>query len=255
VIVNEAFARAFTAGARIGSPIGSRLRYRARGDAAETPASEPGFDVVGVVRDFNLDPDDDGHESPIVFHAALAGALPGVYMSVRTRGTPAAITARLPVMAAAVDARIVVHEALPMEQWVRDATLMVFLAAELGVTGLVLFLSALGLFSLVSVGVSRRTREIGLRVSLGATPRHVLTRIVAKAMVLMGSGIVAGGALLALALALGMGPYGEPAKDIPLFSGYFALTCAVMLVACLIACIGPASRALSISPADALKET
>ena len=64
------------------------------------------------------------------------------------------------------------------------------------VTVLVLFLSALGIFSLVSISVSRRTREIGLRAALGATPRQVLARILSRAVVLMGSGIVAGGALL-----------------------------------------------------------
>ena len=76
-------------------------------------------------------------------------------------------------------------------------------------TALVLFLSALGIFSLVSVSVSRRTREIGLRAALGANPRHVLAGILSSAVVLMGSGIAAGGALLLLVVALGMGPSGR----------------------------------------------
>ena len=75
-----------------------------------------------------------------------------------------------------------------------------------GVTVLVLFLSAMGIFSLMSVSVSRRTREIGLRAALGANPRHVLAGILSRAMVLMGSGIAAGGALLLLFVALGAGP-------------------------------------------------
>jgi len=118
----------------------------------------------------------------------------------------------------------------------------------------VLFLSALGIFSLMSISVSRRTREIGLRAALGATPRQVLARILSRAVVLMGSGIGAGGALLLLALALGQGPSGSPAEDVPLFAAYLGMTSAVMLTACLLACIGPARRALKINPTDALKE-
>ena len=84
-------------------------------------------------------------------------------------------------------------------------------------TSLVLFLSAMGIFSLVSVSVSRRTREIGLRAALGANPRHVLAGILSRAMVLMGSGITAGGALLLLFVAQG-GPTGRPAEDVALFA-------------------------------------
>ena len=121
-------------------------------------------------------------------------------------------------------------------------------------TVLVLFLSALCIFSLMSISVSRRTREIGLRAALGATPRQLLGRILARALTLMGSGIAAGGALLMLALALGQGPSGRPAEDVPLFAWYLGMTSAVMLAACLLACIGPARRALTINPIEALRE-
>jgi len=57
------------------------------------------------------------------------------------------------------------------------------------VTALVLFLSALGIFSLMSVSVSRRTREIGLRAALGANPRHLLAEVLSRAMVLMGAAL------------------------------------------------------------------
>ena len=206
------------------------------------------------MRDFDLDPDDKGDEQPCVFHAATAGAMSPLLMSVRMRGSPAALAARLPVIATMVDARILVPDAQPMEDWIRDMFLMVFLGVEVAVTALVLFLSALGIFSLASVSVSRRTREIGLRVSLGAMPRQVLTGILAQAVVLMASGIVAGAALLLLALALGQGPSGQPSEDIALFSGYLGLTSAVMLVACLLACIGPATRALRLNPSEALRD-
>jgi putative ABC transport system permease protein len=117
-----------------------------------------------------------------------------------------------------------------------------------------LFLSALGIFSLVSISVSRRTREIGLRAALGATPGQVLGRILSRALMLMGSGVAAGGVLLMWSLALGAGPSGRAVDDMALFAGYLGVTSAVMLAACLLACIGPARRALGINPTEALRE-
>ena len=127
------------------------------------------------------------------------------------------------------------------------------LGALAGVTGLVLFLSALGIFSLMSVTVSRRTREIGLRTALGAHPRHVLAEVLSRAMVLMGSGIAAGGALLLWGVAIA-GPSGRPAEDLAQFAVWLGATAAVMAAAGLLACVGPARRALRINPIDALRE-
>ena len=256
VIVNEAFVRGFLQSKGSGSPIGARVRYVRpdRSTAADRPADS--FEIVGVARDFGLDPDDDGREQAYVFHAAPAGTMSSVVMSVRMRGNPAPLAARLPVIAATVDARLLVQEAQPLNEWVRqrDMSLIVTVGAQVAVTALVLFLSALGIFSLVSISVSRRTREIGLRAALGANPRTLLAGVLSRAVALMGSGITAGGALLLLSLALGAGPSGRPAEDIPLFAAYLGITSVVMLAACLLACIGPAGRALRINPIDALRE-
>ena len=212
-------------------------------------------EIVGVVRDFGLDPDDNGNEQPHVFQAASAGAASSMVMSVRTRGNPGPLAARLPLIATALDAHLLVRDSQPMTEWIRqrDDFLIATVGAQVGVTLLVLFLSALGIFSLVSISVSRRTREIGLRAALGATPRQVLARILARALTLMGSGIGAGGAVLMLAVALGQGP-NRSAEDVPLFAGYLGMTSVVMIAACLLACIGPARRALRINPTDALRE-
>ena len=76
---------------------------------------EPWSEIVGVVRDFGLDPDDDGNEQPHVFHAASPGALSSLVMSVRMRGNPATLAARLPLIAATVDARLLVQDSQPMD--------------------------------------------------------------------------------------------------------------------------------------------
>jgi ABC-type antimicrobial peptide transport system permease subunit len=122
------------------------------------------------------------------------------------------------------------------------------ITAVLGaVTSLVLFLSALGIFSLLSVSVSRRTREIGLRGALGANPRHVLFEILSRALVLMGTGIGTGGAFLLFLIAAWE-------ENVALFAGWLGITCVVMLTVGVIACIEPARRALGINPIDALRQ-
>lgn len=252
VIVNEAFAREFSREAGRGSPLGARVRYAASSARPDASAAEPWFEIVGIVRDLGLNPDDLGHEQPSVFHAASADTVTPLVMSVRVRGNPAALAARLPVIAAAVDASLLV-EARSLEDWIqRDVILSVALPAA--VTGLGLFLSAMSIFSLVSVSVSRRTREIGVRAALGANPRHLLAGILSRAMVLMVSGIIAGGALLLWAIARGAGPSGRAAEDVPQFAMWLGVTSAVMLAACLLACVGPARRALRINPTEALRD-
>jgi predicted permease len=260
IVVNEAFARGFSRQTGSASPIGSRLRFAVAPDDDEVDGARPTAwerwsEIVGVVRDFGLDPDDNGNEQPHVFQAASAGAASSIVMSVRTRGNPGPLAARLPLIAAALDAHLLVRDSQPMTEWIRqrDDFLIATVGAQVGVTLLVLFLSALGIFSLVSISVSHRTREIGLRAALGATPRQVLVRILARALTLMGSGIGAGGAVLMLAVALGQGP-NRSAEDVPLFAGYLGMTSVVMIAACLLACIGPARRALRINPTDALRE-
>jgi predicted permease len=251
VIVNETFARAFARDTGSGSPIGARLRYSAAAGQDDASMADRWFEIVGVVRDFGLDPDDLGREPAVVFHAAPADTMSSLVMSVRVRGNPATLAARLPAIAATVDAGLLVRDAQPLSEWIRQRDMHLIMAAGMLalVTAIVLFLSALGIFSLMSVSVSRRTREIGVRAALGASPRHLLAGILSRAMALMGSGIATGGVLLLWIVAVV-----RPLEEITLYAGYLGVTSLVMLAACLLACIGPARRALRIDPTDALKE-
>jgi len=81
----------------------------------------------------------------------------------------------------------------------------------------------------------------------------VLTEILSRAMVLMGSGIAAGGVLLLWVVAL-EGPSGRPAEDLAQVAVWLGATAAVMAAAGLLACVGPARRGLRINPIDALRE-
>ena len=135
----------------------------------------------------------------------------------------------------------------------RDTTGIALVGALGGVTLLVLAMSAMGIFSLMSVSVSRRTREIGLRTALGANPRQVLVSVLSRAAILMASGGAAGGALLLWIVGV-RGSSGRPAEDIAPYVSWLVVTALVMLAAGLLASIQPARRALRISPADALRE-
>ena len=107
---------------------------------------------------------------------------------------------------------------------------------------IVLLLSATGIHSLMSFTVSRRTREIGIRAALGASPGRIVAGIFSRAFLQIGAGVLAGSGLGAL---LGLGSMRE----------VLLLLAAdgVMLIVGLAACVVPLRRALRIDPTEALR--
>jgi predicted permease len=242
VLVNEAFARRYMAGA---SPVGRRVRYA----GSDPAAPEPWLEIVGMVKDIGMTPTDLG-EAPYIFRAASPVTAYPLVMGVRTTGDPAALAPRLRTIAASLDAGLRLDDVRSLDEhaWRVDVPQMVGAGAIAAVVGLGLFLSAAGIFSLMSVSVARRTREIGLRSALGASSGRLLAGIFTRAVVLVGSGILAGNVVLLLLVRL--------ATDLELADVAEALlmTSAVMLTVGLLACVEPARRALRIHPTDALKE-
>jgi putative ABC transport system permease protein len=122
----------------------------------------------------------------------------------------------------------------------------------LGAMGMLgLMLAAIGLYGVLLFSVSRRTREIGLRVALGATPSDVLRIVGRQSLILLGGGILVGLALaflvmqpLAMFLVPGLSTL-DPAA-------VFAVT-AVLGATALLASLAPAARALRIDPMTALR--
>ncbi len=125
-------------------------------------------------------------------------------------------------------------------------------AIVLGVFGvLAMVLAATGLFALVAYSVARRTREIGIRMSLGARPAQVLSTVLRRTVVLCGIGITLGiAATLAAAKMLSALLYGIGPRDPATYASALVLMIAVALVACW----GPAARAVHIDPARTLRE-
>jgi hypothetical protein len=198
VIVNEGFARLFQRTTGQESPIGARVRRRAGGPGPEA-AQEPWYEIVGVARDIGLDPSGDAYEeAAFVYFAASPATMGRPVILIRVRGNAGGLAARLPILAAAVDPGLTVQHALPLNDIVqlRNRTNLGLVSALGGVTLLVLAMSAMGIFALMSVSVSRRTREIGLRTALGANPRQVMVSVLSRAAILMTSGGAIGAAVL-----------------------------------------------------------
>jgi putative ABC transport system permease protein len=241
VIVNEAFARRYTKG---GSPVGRRVRYVESDRAKPHP-----FEIVGMVRDIGMTPTDLG-EAPYMYHAASSATASPLVMGVRLAGDPSALAPRVREIAAAIDpnVRLGIVQALDEVVWSYDAPQLAASAGVAGVVSLGLFLSAASIFSLMSVSVTRRTREIGLRAALGASHGRLLAEIFSRALVLIGSGIAAGDTVVVL--------FATSLEDVS--PGWVVsellITSTVMLTVGLLGCIEPARRALRINPTEALKE-
>ncbi|MGH8189022.1 MAG: ABC transporter permease, partial [Steroidobacteraceae bacterium] len=243
VVVNEAFARQHTKG---GSPVGRRVRFAGSG----TPQPGPWFEIIGMVRDIGMTPTGSG-EAPHVYRAASPATTSPLMMGVRLASDPSALVRRVREIAVEVDPNVRLGTVQPLDEvvWSRDARSFAVSGGIVGVVSLGLFLSAAGIFSLMSVTVARRTREIGLRVALGASPGRVLAGIFSRALLLIGSGIVAGNSVIVL-LAIAL----EDRWSVAWVARALLITSSVMLTVGLLGCVEPARRALRINPTEALKE-
>jgi predicted permease len=246
IIVNTTFAqRAFGAS----NPIGRRLRQT----TSDGTAVGPWLEIIGVVGPMGvhaLTPSqDDG-----VYLPMAEGDVNPVRLAIWTRGDPSALAPRVHELARAVDPNAVIATPIPLDQmfegdWYFLKALVVGVAVLVGV---LLSLAASALYAILSLVVTQRTREIGIRVALGANHSRIVRDVAARAVVQIGIGVLLGlpfaGALCyeflevtgsgsvpgAVAMALGVGA-------------------AVMLVVSLTACTVPTLRALRIAPVDALR--
>ena len=172
---------------------------------------------------------------------------------IRTAQPPQTIVAALTREVRALDANLALYETLTLQEQVDRSTSTQLVAVTLvGILGgLALLLASVGLYGLMSYAVSQSTRELGLRMALGAGVFTVLRMVISRGLTLTAAGILAGIATaFALTRLLGGYLYNVNPRD-PLA---FGSGLAVMMITAVAACLLPAWRAARTDPARALRD-
>ncbi|MEX2177745.1 MAG: ABC transporter permease [Gemmatimonadaceae bacterium] len=240
-VVNKAFVDRVMGGT---NPIGRRIRYPWRG----LRDTLPWYEIIGVAPDMGTN---SGWGPAGIYHPLIRRGTYPLNVAIQVRGDPHAFGPRLRAVATDVDVTLRLAEVMPLrdvvnaevafyEFWVKMTTI---------VSAMVLVLSLVAIYAVMSFAVSRRTREIGVRVALGATPPRIVRAVFAQPLRQLGMGLAAG-TLLVWALLGGIDG-GLPSADQLLFLGGYT---AVMAAVCLIACIVPTLRALRVEPTEALRD-
>jgi len=243
VIINESLAKNIG-----GNPVGVRLR-RVADDQGQDQEPGPWLEVVGVVRDVGLDPTALG-EAGLIYSPASVALLPAPpHVAVRVRGDAREFEQKLRVAAGQVAPELRLYDVMTLDEVIRlDAFDGVLMTTTILIPVLlVLLLSAAALFALMSVAVARRTREIGIRLAVGASPRALLAALFRRAALQIGAGIVVGN-LLVIAL---MPVIVEEASVVPTVLPMLAASL-IMVIVGSAACFIPARRALKVQPTEAL---
>jgi predicted permease len=240
VVVNEAFMRVVGR-----NPVGARVRTLPRDGERELG---PWLEIVGVVTDLWTFPADWG-EAAYVYRAATAAEVDPVVVAVRVAGDAAPLAPRVAALARPVDAGLYLREIVTLDDIAaQEQTRMVGGSVIFGsVLFVALVFCAAGLYALMAVAVSRRTREIGIRIALGAAPRRVLRTVFARAGRQLGGGIIAGNTLI-LFLAWRADSL---TADLVVSS---VITSVIMVAVGALACAAPARRALRVQPTEALRQ-
>ncbi|MGA2117834.1 MAG: ABC transporter permease [Bryobacteraceae bacterium] len=248
VVINERAAREYWPGE---DPVGKRIAFHY--DARNPPTW---LTIIGVAvnarqGDWAYKPD------PEVYLAALQNReflekAEYLTLVVRTAGNPADMAPAVRRTVWSFDRNLPISEVLTMDRVVADATAQPrFETLLLGIFAAVaLLLAAVGIYGVMNYSVSRRTREIGIRISLGATRPEVLRMVMRQGMLQVLTGMAAGvaGSLLLSHLMAGM-LYGVRPSD----PATFATVAVVLGLAALAATSLPARKATRIEPMAALR--
>jgi putative ABC transport system permease protein len=246
VVVNESFARRYWPGE---SAVGHRVFMD-----SPTPDSPPAVwrTIVGVVADVR----ERGYElslKPGIYQPLAQAPYGANELMIRVNGDPLSLAPAVRRAIAAVDAEQPVSGLRTMDDIldtaIADRQQQLTLLGTFA--GLALLLASVGIYGVLSYAVTQRSREIGLRMALGASAGSVVRMVVGRGSLLTGSGLVIGlGASWALTRWMKNLLFGIEATDMATFGAVAALLAAVGLLACWI----PARRASRVDPIVVLRE-
>lgn len=246
-IINQAMARRFFPDE---NPIGRRLRIGTPAERAYY-GEVPWREVVGVVGDLRHG-DLQVPPAPEIYLPQAQHPTTSLMLVVRGSGDSRDLVAAARRAVQEIDRNQAISNARLMEERLaRSIQPQRFSMLLLGLfAALALLLSAVGLYGVLSYSVARSTREIGIRISLGATPAHVLRLVIRRGLRLALIGIAAGliGAFAATQLMKSL-VYGVTARD----PFTFAASAALLLLVAIAACYLPARRATRVDPMIALR--
>ncbi len=244
-IINQTAAENFFPGEE---PLGKRIQV---GVSPSYETAENFVEIVGVVADVRYGRLEDAIK-PDVYLSCLQPTDPAQTLIIRTRVDPAAITAAVRREVLALDRNVSLTAIQTMRERVADVTSRTrFIAVLLGLfAGLALLLAAIGIYGVMATSVSARTRELGVRIALGAQKGDVLRLLLREGAML----VIAGSALgllaaWALLRVLQSQLYDMSTTD-PLTFGVVAL---ILAAVALFACYLPARRATKTDPVIALR--
>jgi len=224
------------------------------GRLVHSPGWSKPFTVSGVVGD-TAENDLSRKEDPQLYVSAGAHGLDeGPVVALRVQGDPSRYAAPVKAAIRALDPDLALPTPQPMEAVLHQSTslMMALVATTLfsAFGAIALALSAVVLYSVISQITQQRRREIGIRISLGATPARVVREVLSGAGGLVGLGLLLGSALgWALSRTLEQLLFGLKTPGPAIYLGVFAL----LIPAALLACLIPALRAAWIPPAEALR--
>jgi hypothetical protein len=244
VVVNRAFAEHLG-----GSAVGRRIRYSDQSSSRPEPASWS--EIVGVVDDLPRQPLSPDAVRAAVYHPMPPGRENYTQLAIRIRiGTPDSFTPRLRAITTSLDPRLQFSRIRPLIQVYREEQMGLHWAAlaVAMVTLSVVFLSTAGVYALMSLAVTRRTREIGIRVALGADRGRLLRSVFSRALAQLVAGVIAGSLVAGLVDALMGGDLMGGHRTILL-----PAVAVLMVLVGLLAALGPARRGLRINPTEALR--
>ncbi len=240
-VVNETFAKKFFPGI---DPIGKRFNF--------SGPKDPLWQIIGVCSDGKYNTLAETPQ-PAVFRPQFRDYDTVVTLVARTQGDPRSLIAPLRKEFQAMDPTLPLYDIKTLTEHMKIPLFPARMAANvLGSFGvLALVLAAIGIYGVMSYVVAGRTREIGLRMALGAQLRHVRQLILGQGMILAGIGLAVGLVIVfILARFLTSMLYGVSPTDPITFIAITFLLAAVALVACYV----PARRAARVDPMVALRE-
>jgi predicted permease len=243
VIINESFAKYFFPGQ---NPIGRRM--------ARSGGENVKFDrtIIGVVKDAKYA--DLRETTPPVFYTPY-GQMPTlstIYYYVRTSIEPDSLLTSVRAAIAGLDPNLPIRDLRTMQAQLDSRMSSERLLSRLtGIFGgLATLLAAIGLYGVLAYNVARRTREIGIRIALGAKAAHVRGLVVREVAVMLGIGTVVG---IAAAVGVSRWLQGVLFNVKPLDAGVYVASAAVLAVIALAAAYFPARRATNVDPLVALR--